>query len=567
MIFITVIVVITGAVIGTTSYVIAKQQLVEAGKLDLEHIVEGALSTLEVLEAQVKAGNLTLEEAKEQARIQLSGPKLTDGNGYNFKESKFLYKKGGYILAYDSKYSSQVHPSNKIGSVPENTTNRKKMVDGAKQPDHANKYVTYEDKNDKTGEIRNKIAYMNTFEPWGWYVGIAVYEDEFYAGMAKVKTMIVVSMLGIIIFSLLLFYLGIKKKIKLLKQVTSTSLEIANGTIIQTELPESKDEIGQLSSAFNQMTKQLRELLQKVQNTSNHLLDSSTELSAVSEQTSASGEEVGRAIAEIASGTQDQALDLEGINVQVEQLTNSLQSMNNQNLIMKDITTKTEVTSAEGLSIVKQLKASNEGSLKASESISSGVKDLYAKSQQIYSIMDTISNISAETNLLALNASIEAARAGEHGRGFAVVAQEIRKLAEESKVAAEQVQQVVRTIGEETEKTVVTVEETMKSAKMVNSDVLETEEKFNQLFMSVKETVEALAVFSTDIAKITAYTSKINGGIQSSSSVSQQIAASVEEINASVNEQIEAISNVARSAEQLSMLNGELNNLLKEYKL
>ncbi|UZN01179.1 methyl-accepting chemotaxis protein [Lysinibacillus sp. MHQ-1] len=93
-----------------------------------------------------------------------------------------------------------------------------------------------------------------------------------------------------------------------------------------THLPESNDEIGQLATAFNKMSQQLCTLVEKTKNTSEHLLDSATNLSAVSEETSASSDEVGRAITEIATGTQEQAHDLDTINQTVELLSNSIET-------------------------------------------------------------------------------------------------------------------------------------------------------------------------------------------------------------------------------------------------
>ncbi|WP_175639368.1 methyl-accepting chemotaxis protein [Metabacillus schmidteae] len=181
--------------------------------------------------------------------------------------------------------------------------------------------------------------------------------------------------------------------------------------------------------------------------------------------------------------------------------------------------------------------------------------------------MQTIENIAAETNLLALNASIEAARAGEHGKGFSVVANEIRKLAEQSKEATYQVRGVVSTIAAETSNTVEIVEQTMITSNKLNDDVLETQYKFNLLSQSIIETISALGILNDEIVNITNQTLLIGDGIQSSSGVSEQTSASVEEISSSIDEHNNAIGQVAKSAEQLNVMNKELDDMLRQYQI
>ncbi|WP_186578262.1 methyl-accepting chemotaxis protein [Aquibacillus kalidii] len=567
MLLITMLIIATGGIIGSTSYFVAKNQLLNAGERDLQSIVKGAYTTLELINEQVERGELTLEEGKEKARLILNGP--ADANGeYDYQKSNFTYKDNGYILAYDADLVLQIHPS-KIGGAPadeQNRSNRERIVEGSKASNEANHYVVYSDQQ-ADGSFKDKTAYTEYFEPWGWTIGIAVFQEELFEELNILKYIVFSATAAIIIISSLVFYLAIRKKVKLLKEVAEASTQISEGHVQVTNLPESSDEIGQLAGAFNKMSRQLRTLIENVKNTSNHLLDSANNLSAISEETSASSEEVGVAISEIATGTQEQANDLEEINQRVELLTNSIENLEKQSKTMQDITKQTEVVSLEGIEIVQQLQQSNANSLAASQEISDEIKNLNNKTKQITQVMETIETIAEETNLLALNASIEAARAGEYGKGFSVVADEIRKLAEQSKEATHQVQGVVSAIVTETTKTVETVEGTMKTAEGLNDDVRKTENKFTEMSASVKQIAEALQTVNKEMGIITSYNRQMSEGIESASSVSEQTAASVQEITSSIDEQISAIANVATSAEQLTELNQELSNLLRRYTL
>ncbi|WEG16704.1 methyl-accepting chemotaxis protein [Alkalihalophilus pseudofirmus] len=567
MLLITAIIIATGGVIGSTSYYVAKNQLLEAGETTLKNIVNGAYIALESINDRVENGELTLEEGKELARLLLNGP-LNENDEYDYQQSRFTYKENGYILAYDDELMLQIHPS-KIGGAPAdelNRNNRERIVEGSKSNNEADRYVVYNDQQ-ADGSFKDKTAYAEYFEPWGWTVGIAVFQDEFYEELNMLQYIILSATIVIIIISSLVFYLVTRNKIKMLKEVTEVSTQIANGHIHVTKLAESNDEIGQLATAFNKMSQQLRVLVENVKNTSEYLLDSANSLSAVSEETSASSEEIGVAMTEIATGTQDQALDLESINQKVEELTCSIESMEQQSKKMKVITEQTEEISKEGIEIVKQLQKSNASSLAASQEIHEEITNLNNKTTQITKVMETIETIAEATNLLALNASIEAARAGEYGKGFSVVADEIRKLAEQSKRAAHEVQGVVLAIVSESTKTVKTVEGTVKTAEGLNEDVLQTESKFNQMTRSVQQIAESLHAVNTEMLAITSFNQQMSAGIENASSVSEQTAATVEEITSSIDEQINAIANVAKSAEQLTELNQELSELVKRYTL
>jgi len=398
---ISIIILLTAIIVGGTGYFLAKNELIYSGKLDLSHIANSSLAILTTLNEQVESNELTLSEAQEKARILLNGPKLEES--YDFTKSNFVYKDKGYLVAYGSDYSTKLHPKNVIESIPEDTTNRENMVKGAHETTYNEQFVTYLDE-DENGDMKNKIAYMTYYEPWDWNIGIAVYEDEFYAQLNKLKYILIAITITITILSLLSFYFLTKKKIKFLVDVKSAALNIANGHLQNSQLHESKDEIGQLGYAFNQMSSQLSHLINGLQSTSDNLLESATELSAVSEETSASSEEVGKAISEISNGTLTQFNDLENTNQRINHLQQSINTMNEQSHVIKELSINSEKATQQGREIVQQLQNSNEESLKASSHINTGITSLSARVKEISRITETIESIAAETNLLALNA-------------------------------------------------------------------------------------------------------------------------------------------------------------------
>lgn len=566
-----VILVLISATIGIVNYHFAKKELIASGKLDLQHLVNTAVGTLEALNQEVQNGNLTLEEAQEKAREIINGPKVDNGNVvYDYSKTPFVYKKNGYVFALKSNQAVSLNPISKVGSIDTDKKIEKirtDLISAAKAKNAEDHFYTYSWKNAGDTDAREKISYMTYFEPWDWNIGIGAYTDEFAESLHFMKWLTIILCSSITIISLIIFYFAVRNKFNLLGKLSEVSLEIANGNLQFTKLPETSDELGQLSASFNKMVAEFKEMFEHLQEMSAKLVDSATNLSAISEETSASGEEVGNALAEITNGMVSQASDTEETSRNIELLTKSIEKMNEHHLRMKEITLTSEKASSNGVKMVEMLKKSNEESSKASDEISVGVTNLYNKIQNISNITKTINDISGQTNLLALNASIEAARAGEHGRGFAVVAEEVRKLAEESHQATILIQNMITEIEQETEATVMAMANTVQHSQALNEVVIKTESEFYHINSTVNDTVKAIQSLSEEIENITVKSENINDAIQNIAAVSQQSAASAEEITASVDEQMNALENSTALAEDLNKLSEELNQTIQRFKL
>ncbi|MCM2675147.1 methyl-accepting chemotaxis protein [Alkalicoccobacillus plakortidis] len=555
-------VVITGSIIGGSAYYLAKQQLTDSGKLDIQNSVDASLSLLESLQTDVENGSLTLDEAQERARQLISGPQ--NENGYDISQSNFSYKNDGYMVAYLADYTVQLHPTNEIGDIPADTTVQKMLVAAATEEKSKDRYTNYE-RTEQNGDVIKKIAYMTYFEPWEWNIGMTATESEFYDDIHTLQTLIIAITAFISLAAFLVCYMLIRKKINTLGEIAIAANRISDGDISLTELPEGQDEIGQLGKAFNTMSNQLRSLINSLQEKGSQLLDQATELSAISEETSASSEEIVRAIDEISTGTQEQAAHLEKTNNQIIDLNTSVQAMNQQKEAMNQATVLSTHAVKQGKEKVQTLEESNKKSLAASDKISVGITNLYLKIQDITRITDVITNIAEETNLLALNASIEAARAGEQGRGFAVVAGEVRKLAEQANARTNDIKEMIQGIEKETEKTVLLMGETSTYSDELSKVVKQTATEFVEIESAITETSTSIQLLEQELSQVTLYTNTIAEAVEHASSVSEETAASVEEITASLDEQGNAIQNVAHAAEGLTDLNQKLSEDLAFY--
>ncbi|PAD39587.1 methyl-accepting chemotaxis protein [Terribacillus sp. 7520-G] len=569
MIMVAMITIFCGAAVGTISYLTAKNVLIDAGKMDLQHMANSATSVLTLLNERVENGEMTLEEAQEEARTILNGP-MEDGS-HDLSQSNFNYKNGaGYIIAYDDQANMVLHPTEEIGSPPTDDStkeNRENLIVLAQSKDDHESFMSYDDTDEKTGEVREKMAYVNYFQPWNWTVGITVYTDLFYDDLVKVKWIIIGITAGITILTLVLFYFMIRPKLLQLKAVTDAAEQLAAGDFREQDLKQTKDEIGILSKAFMKMSGELRSLVQSIIQSSDKVSDAASELSAVSEETSASSEQVGVAVDDIAKGAGSQASDLETTTYHLSKFNDSIRTMTAQSDAIAQAALQTSEATTKGSNMMHDLTSANNAAMQSVEAISAGMQELDKNLQQIVHITDVIENITEETNLLALNASIEAARAGEHGKGFAVVASEVRKLADQSNAATKEIQQMISSITKEAAENAARIESNKQQAEQLNHSVVATAAEFAAIEAAAEATKNAGSRLIEEIKQVTAQTNDITDSIQNASSVSEETAASVEEIAASIADQIQAVANIASSAEELTHISRQLNESIAVFKL
>ncbi|MEC1177958.1 methyl-accepting chemotaxis protein [Metasolibacillus meyeri] len=543
---------IPSLIISVVSYMTAKQGLDELGETVIKNSVETALQLIESTNYEVEQGMLTIEEAKERIKTQLIGAMDAEGKRSltypaNLGENGYIY-----ILGHDGTLLG--HPSREGDNLWESQdSSGSYFIREVKEHALAGGGFTYYDF-ELPGQttVAPKLIYSKLDPHWDWIVASGTYMQDFNSpvnDLVKVilATLIVSAVVGGIVSIVFSRYLAIPL-IRLSKRVS----QVADGNLTVTiDQLNRQDEIGTLNEGFNNMVIQLQALISNVEKTITEIQTTSSNLSAVAEETTAVGETIVKAVAEVASGAMQQALNTEQTNRSTAEFATQIDVLHAKNDMMLTASVQMFDSNEQGMANLQHLQQSSEESNELMIQVQTVFNNLMQKMTEIEGIVGTINEISDQTNLLALNASIEAARAGEHGKGFAIVAEEVRKLADQTQQATGAVKETLRGIGEETN---LVTNEMAKATIIVQKQrdsVVATQGSFEAIEKSVEHITATIHDMSSSVNKLNTSKNEMLISMEDIANISEKNAAVTEEVTASVEEQQHTIELVTNSANEL----------------
>ena len=270
-------------------------------------------------------------------------------------------------------------------------------------------------------------------------------------------------------------------------------------------------------------------MLKDVLATSKVVKDETDKSSEATAQLYDSAETIHRSMVEIADAMELTAESVQDQNIMTQEIQGNIEGTAKRSADMVTVAEESNVSIHENMEAIEELKQQAGEIAVTNEQVNAAMQKLQQKTQEVEEIAGMIFKISSQTNLLALNASIESARAGEAGRGFAVVAEQIRQLAEQTRVSTESIKTIVTELNANADEVVAAVEKSMDATEKQNEMIITAAENFEKLDKNITSLIGGIREIDTDISGIFAANNKIVESISQLSATAEEITATAEQ--------------------------------------
>nr|WP_312058897.1 methyl-accepting chemotaxis protein [Fervidobacterium pennivorans] len=404
--------------------------------------------------------------------------------------------------------------------------------------------------------------------PNGWIYATLVLEKDLMKEV-NLQTLINVSItiVAIVLGVIVALFISRVFVVKPINFIVDKAEKIANGDLTVRIDYSSKDEIGKLAAALDKMVLALREIATTIERDSQTVKQEASQVAVISEEVSATIEELTAQVDSVNSNVNNASAAIEEMTSGIEEVAASAQNVAHASQKLSEEAQKVSQLASEGQKAILSIADVIVQTREKADVTFQIVEKLSESAKNIGEIVDTINSIAEQTNLLALNAAIEAARAGEAGRGFAVVADEIRKLAEESKQATQNIANILRGIVDNSMKASDATKETVEIVNKAYNESDLVKSQFEQILQSIVRMSQMTENLAASAQEQSAAAEEMSSAMDSASKSMVSVVEQMNEVTMAIKQQADAISNVARTAENLDAVAEKLVETVRRFKI
>lgn len=377
----------------------------------------------------------------------------------------------------------------------------------------------------------------------------------------------VVAPIIVLLFAAVVAFLLIRSFMAPIERLRHAVVQLASGDLRHKINSDSQDELGELSRNFDKMVDQVRNMLQHTRTVAASFSEHAQSFRRFSQETAAANANILKAIEEISSGADQQARQSEQSSHVISDLEREIQAILSYAQQMKETSRLAESNTQFGTQAVYALNGAAEQTAHVYDKIAAAMHSLSSSSTQIGNIVNTIAEISTQTNVLSLNAAIEAAKAGAHGKGFSVIAEEVRRLSQQTNESSKSIARIIRSL----QKQIKDLERQMSDARSAigtqNGKVAETLAAFASIQQSIGEVIGQIEHVNGKVDQARSRSQQLVESVQFVAAVAEETAAGVQEVNSTSIQQDSSIRHIAEQANDIHRLSLQLFAEISRFKI